>query len=212
MKCKLCGKPTGKFLVACHPECEQILHNELLEMDAVLFAFERGGIGRGEAITQIIRASSTEYIQKLFWDIIPTKSDIRSYEHLLFSYRFVEVTEERNRCRMERTGLSYARYPKWESTSEKICDMARLALTDGGVYFLDLNAYYIPYSKIADVGVDTLFTRKRVYFDVKTSSSQRHRYCIWALDKKDRDFEENVYSVIRLMVGIPKKIKHYDEL
>lgn len=205
MRCKLCGKPTGKFLSTCHPECEQKLHNELLEMDAVISAFEKGEISRREAIAQLIRASSTEYIQKLFWDNIPTKSDIRTYEHLVFCYRFVEVSEEKNRCRMERTGLSYARYPQWESAPKKICDTAKLALTDGGVYFLDMKPYYIPYSKIVDVGVDTFFTRKEVYFDVKTSSPHRHRYCIWAFDKKDQDIVENVCSIIRLMAGIDSK-------
>lgn len=202
MRCKLCGKPTGKFGATCHPECKQKLLTELLEMDAIMSAFEKGEFSRREAISQLIRASSTEYIQKLFWDNIPSKSDIRTYEHLLFCHRFVEVSEEKHRCRMERTGLSYARYPQWKSAPQKICDMASLALTDGGVYFLDLNTFYIPYNKIVDVGIDTLFTKKEVYFDVKTSSPHRHRYHFWAVDKKDKDFSENACSIIRLMAGI----------
>lgn len=202
MRCKLCGEPTGRFLSTCHPECEQILRNELLELEAVLSAFKKGEIDHGEAIAQIVRTSSADYIQKLFWDNIPTKSDIRSYEHLVFCYSFVEVYEEKNRCRMERTGLSYARCPQWESTRERIFHMARLALTDGGIYFLDSSPYYIPYSKIVDAGVETRFMRKEVYFDVKTSSPHRHRYCIGAFDKKDQDFAEKACSIIRLMARI----------
>ena len=103
---------------------------------------------------------------------------------------------------MERTGLSYAKYPQWECTSQKICELATIAFTENGVYFLDGKDYYIPYSKIVDVGIKTTFSRKEVYFDVKTTSPHRHRYSARIADKKNSEFTDNAYKLLMLMTGI----------
>lgn len=31
MRCKLCGKSTGKLIATCHPECEQKLHKDFTD-------------------------------------------------------------------------------------------------------------------------------------------------------------------------------------
>ena len=62
--------------------------------------------------------------------------------------------------------------------------------------------YYIPYSKIVDVGIKTTFSRKEVYFDVKTSSPHRHRYSARTADKKNSEFTDNAYKLLMLMTGI----------
>ena len=202
MNCKLCGKPTGRLLHVYHQECLDKLHNELAEIDEIIALYESGEIEHHCAKARIMNATSTDFIQKFFWNNIYSHSAIRTYDHLVFSQSLIEVFEEKNRCRMERTGLSYTKYPQWECTSQKICELATIAFTDNGVYFLDGKDYYIPYSKIVDVGIKTTFSRKEVYFDVKTSSPHLHRYSARTVDKKNSEFIDNAYKLLMLMTGI----------
>ena len=202
MNCKLCGKPTGRFLHVYPQECLDRLHSELAEIDEIIALYESGEIEHRYAKARIVNATSTDYIQKFFWNNIYSRTSIRTYDHLVYSQSLIEVFEEKNHCRMERTGLSYAKYPQWECTSQKICELATIAFTDNGVYFLDGKDYYIPYSKIVDVGIKTTFSRKEVYFDVKTSSPHRHRYSARTADKKNSEFTDNAYKLLMLMTGI----------
>ena len=202
MNCKLCGRPTDRFLHVYHQECLDRLHSELAEIDEIIALYESGEIEHRYAKARIVNATSTDYIQKFFWNNIYSRTSIRTYDHLVYSQSLIEVFEEKNRCKMERTGLSYAKYPQWECTSQKICELATIAFTDNGVYFLDGKDYYIPYSKIVDVGIKTTFSRKEVYFDVKTSSLHRHRYSARTADKKNSAFTDNAYKLLMLMTGI----------
>ena len=207
MNCKLCGKPTGRFLQIYHKECIDNLHNELAKIDEVIALYESGELEWRYAKAQVVQATSTDYIQKFFWNNIYSRTAIRAYDRLIFSQSLIEVYEEKNRCRMERTGLSYAKCPQWECASQKICELATIAFTDNGVYFLDGKDYYIPYSKIVDVGIKTTLSRKEVYFDIKTSSPHRHRYSARTADKKDSEFIDNAYKLLMLMTGVSQTSK-----
>ena len=184
-----------------HKECIDKLTKELTEADLVIDAYKNDKMRWIDAKEQIVVATSGEYTQKFFWRNIVTKSDIKTTDHLLFSQNLIEVCEEKNRCTMVRTGLSYAKYPQWETGRMIICMSATVAATDSGIYFLGSNAYYIPYSKMVDVGK----TNGEVYIDVKTSSPHRHRYSLHSIEKDDRDFVNNVYSLVRMMANIERK-------
>lgn len=198
MKCYLCGKPVGTFLGICHQECADQLHSEFLEVDSVIDKFKSGQISCRIAKEMLVKATSTEYIQAYFWRNIYSKSAIRTYDKVVYSQNFIEAAESKNRCKMERTGLSYARMPSWEANTYNIAQNASAVLTDSGIYVLDAQDLYIPYSRIIDVGVDG----RRVYFDVKTTSPYGHRYYLWQHNAKDMVFRDNVYEVLRIMANI----------
>ena len=205
MKCYLCGKPTNKFLYTCHQECADKLYVELDVMYNVIKDYNVGRISVKTAKIKLINAAMTDYIQTHFGRNIWSKSKIRTYDKVIFSQRMIRASEEKNRCKMERTGLSYARYPQWNVQSMRICNDATVVLTDSGIYLLDMIDFYIPYNKIVDSGVEKGFSFNEVYFDVKTSSPHRHRYCLWSVDKKDKEFAGWVCQIIRVMAAVGTK-------
>lgn len=103
MNCKLCGRPTGRFLHVYHQECLDRLHSELAEIDEIIALYESGEMEHRYAKARIVNATSTDYIQKFFWNNIYSRTSIRTYDHLVYSQSLIEVFEEKNRCRMERT-------------------------------------------------------------------------------------------------------------
>lgn len=172
-------------------------------MGKAIDEYHLGATSVSIAKAKLIEASSESHIQNLFWGTIHSRNEIRSYDKLVFSQNLVDVYEEKNRCHMERTGLSYAKYPKWEYGSQRISQLGTVALTDSGIYILDAKSIYIPYSRIIDVGVNTPLLRvQEVYFEVKTTSPYRHRYSICAGDRKDKNLAVALADIIRLMIGL----------
>lgn len=203
MKCDLCGNPTGKFFSHYHPECAAAFKKQWALMGKCIDDYNANRIGFSAAKEQFILASEESHTQKLFWSHIYSRNELRTYDKLVFSQNFICVSEEKNRCHMERTGLSYAKYPQWEHNSQRICYNGTIALTDSGVYILGEATYYIPYGKIIDVGLkSSSWFGQSAYFDVKTSSSRRHRYLVSALDKKFKNIALTVYDILRFMVGL----------
>ena len=198
MKCYLCGKPVKTIFGICHKECADKLHGEFLEVDTVIEKYKSGQISCQIAKEMLVKATSTDNIQAFFWKNIYSKCAIRTYDKVVYSQDFIEVAERKNSCKMERTGLSYARMPNWEVNTYTIAQNASAVLTDSGVYILEAQDLYIPYSRIVDVGVDG----RRVYFDVNTTSPYGHRYYLWQYKSKDMDFRDNVCDVLRIMANI----------
>ena len=64
MNCKLCGRPTDRFLHVYHQECLDRLHSELAEIDEIIALYESGEIEHRYAKARIVNATSTDYIQK----------------------------------------------------------------------------------------------------------------------------------------------------
>lgn len=154
---------------------------------------------------RLICASAENNVQRFFWSNIYSRNELRTYDKLIYSQSFICATEEKNRCQMERTGLSYAKYPQWEQSTHSICQNGTIALTDSGVYILGGGAatVYIPYSKIVDVGFeDSCWFGQTAYFDVKTTSPRRHRYSVTALDRKFKNIAITVYDILRFLVGL----------
>lgn len=200
MKCKLCGKPTEKLLQNHHKECADMLRARLNSMDDVINDYKAGKTCFDEAKIKLIEVSSDEYVQKFFWNKIYPRSEIRTDDKLIFSQNSIRVSEEKNRCHMERTGLSYAKYPKWECIRSVIFSNATFVMTDTGIYFIDDNTLYIPYNKIVGVGIENSgFSGSEVYFDVKTSSPHRHRY---SLQTDDCNFAPTVCDALEFMTGM----------
>lgn len=205
MKCKLCGKPTEGFFQAYHQACMDSLQKELAVLDKLIIDYENGTLSGDQARRGIIQASSVQPLENFLWNKVYNRTTITYSNRLIFCDSGIEVLEEKNRCTMVRTGLSYARYPRWACNTIKLCDYATLALTDSGVYCLDKNDLYIPYSKIVDVGVDCSFRCKYLYFDVKTTSPHRHRYSLRLVANREDNYINNICSLLRIMANIPQK-------
>lgn len=206
MRCKLCGNPTNKLFDIYHEKCYQQLSSELLVLDAIYNSFKDDTYTWKVAKSKFIEVASTGYVNTFFTNNIVNKSDVNTYDKMVYSYLGVGVSEEKNRCQMKRTGLSYARYPQWQPEIYRICNSALIVLTDKGLYISELCNLYFPYSKIINIGVDKFLNSHSFYFDVKTSSSHRHRYTIWTLDKKQAtDVVKQLYQVTELMSGIEYK-------
>lgn len=205
MKCDLCGNPTGKFFSHYHPECAAAFKKQWALMGKCIDDYNEDLMNLSAAKEQFIRSSAESHAQRLFWSHIYSRSELRTYDKLVFSQNFVCVSEEKNRCHMERTGLSYAKYPQWETNSRRICQNGTIALSDSGVYILGGGeaTRYIPYGKIVDVGLNnSSWFGQSAYFDVRTTSSSRHRYSVSALDKKFKNIAVTVYDILRFMVGL----------
>ena len=202
MICKYCGKTTPKLFQKEHDECRDIILSEWQEVEKLMFAYESGQITSKEATNQIVPMSSGKYLQIYMWDRVHFKNEIKSTDHLIYSAQFIEAVDEKNRVHMERPGLSYARYPKWESSGKKICEMGVLALTDTGVYLMDTITTFIPYKKIIDVSKGKFLSHKCVKINVKTTSPQGHKYEIWSLDPVEDNIADITFRIIKMMTGI----------
>lgn len=201
MKCKLCGRSTDGFLELYHPECLDIIRDQWASMDAVLTAYESGHINASTAKLNILSESMQPYLQKHFWDSVFPKSSISPDAQLIYSHDLIECSEEKNRCRMVRPGLSYAKYPEWTCSPVSLYDVTSFALTDTGVFLLGFHDHFIPYKKVLDVGTELVLFKLALYFDVKTTSPHRHRYRIWPTDGKDSAFAINAHRLLRLMIA-----------
>ena len=205
MKCRLCGTPTGKFLSQYHSSCVVEFKRQWALMGQAMDEYNAGITSFLVAKERLIRASAESNVQRFFWSNIYSRNELRTYDKLIYSQNFICASEEKNRCHMERTGLSYAKYPQWEQSTHSICQNGTIALTDSGVYILGDGAatIYIPYSKIVDVGFeDSRWFGPSAYFDVKTTSPRRHRYSVTALDRKFKNISVTVYDVLRFMSGL----------
>ena len=106
------------------------------------------------------------------------------------------IYESKNRKTMERTGLSYARYPKWRVSSCKIDEMATVAFTDKNIYLLGFNGAMIyPYNKIINLGYENGYA----YFDVKTTSPYPHRFEIRGTNAKKLSKAQNITLFLNLL-------------
>lgn len=202
MICRYCGEPTAKFFQKEHDECRQTMQQEWQKVEELLFSYETGKISSKDAAKQIIPASSGRYLQIYLWNRVNFKDEIRSSNHLIYSAQFIEAVDEKNRVHMDRPGLSYARYPKWESSGKKICEMGVLALTDEGVYLIDTKTTFLPYKKIIDVSTGKFLSHKCLRIDVKTTSPQGHKYEIWSLDPVENNITDIACRIIKMMTGI----------
>lgn len=202
MRCKLCGKSTNKILCTYHDECKQKLEAELSDMDLIYENYQNGVYSWKTAKSKFIDTASSGYVNKFFSNNVANKNDIDTHDRIVYSYSGAEILEEKNRCKMKRTGLSYARYPQWQPATYKISDFATVVLTDKGLYLLGICTLKFPYSKIINCGIDNFLGTASFYFDVKTSSPHRHRYKIKIVDKRQAfKITEHIYQVLELMLG-----------
>ncbi|MBR5535414.1 MAG: hypothetical protein IKU60_02065 [Clostridia bacterium] len=147
-----------------------------------------------QAIIDLI--ASNEFYYNYLGNCVHTKSDIRTNEFLIHVETSLSVYESKNRKTMVRTGLSYARYPKWRISSCKIEEMATVALTDRSIYIIGINGVMIyPYNKIVNIG----YENGHAYFDVKTSSSYPHRFKIKSTENKDLLKPQNITLFLNLL-------------
>lgn len=203
MRCKLCDKPTGKLFGMYHESCKLKLKSEISDMDSVLNEFENDIYTWEFARRKLIEITASGYINRFYTNNIIQKSDIDTHDSVIYSYHSTEVLEEKNRCQMKCSGNSYARYPHWKPITYKISNSATIVLTDYSLYILDSYVLRFPYSKIVNIGTETLFGKTAFFFDVKTSSPHRHRYTVYVHDKKDsQTVTQHLYKISKLMTGI----------
>lgn len=201
MKCNLCGQPTNGFLELYHPECIDLLKGEWDVVTKVLDAYEGGSIDAITAKQKLLLAIAEESLQKYFWSCTFPRASIPADTHLLYAHDLVECSEEKNRCKMVRTGLSYAKHPVWNSVPVSLHDVTSFVLTYTGVFLLGFKDIFIPYKKIVNVGTELSFFKLSVFFDVKTTSHDPHRYRIWGTVSKDSQFAVDSSRIIRLMTN-----------
>ena len=203
MKCVLCGQPTGKLFGSHHHDCVAKFKTQWYLMAKAIDEYNLGIKCWPDAKYTFIGFAAESHVQKFFWGNVHTRSEVRTYDKLVFSQSMICAGEEKNRCRMERTGLSYEKHPQWDHDYQCIAQMGTVALSDSGVYIIGLKTYYIPYGKIVDVGIEKPFLGKdKVYFDVHTTSANRHRYLIESEDKKDKNLVIVLYDILRFMTGM----------
>lgn len=203
LKCVLCGQPTGKLFGSHHQDCVAKFKTQWFLMARAIDEYNLGIKSWPEAKYDFINFAAENHVQKFFWGNIHTRSEVRTYDKLIFSQSLICAGEEKNRCHMERTGLSYEKYPQWDHNYQCIAQMGTVALSDSGIYIIGIKTYYIPYGKIVDVGMEKLFWGKeKVYFDVHTTSANRHRYLIESEDKKDKNLVVVLYEILRFMTGM----------
>ena len=203
MRCRLCGNKTEKFFCSYHAECVRLFKDQWFLMGKAIDEYRLGFTSKQVALNKFIQAASDSIIQNYFQSNIYSSTVLRTYDKLVFSQSLVQCSEEKNRCHMERTGLSYAKYPQWQAQAINICSNGTIALSDSGIYIIGESNLYIPYGKVIDAGITKIpFIGTEVYFDVKTTSPHRHRYAIRAIDKKDVYLAYSLCDIIRFMAGI----------
>jgi len=177
-----CNNPAG-FMKTYHPECKSKVEGHLSKLEAILNGYNREEISFYVAKQQLMSlATSSSLYQNYLWNSVVIRDKIRTNEVLIYVETQVSIAESKNWKTMERTGLSYARYPTWEVGPRKIEDMATVAFTDKAVYLLGFEKTYIyPYNKIVNIGYED-DKHGTAYFDVRTTSPHPHRFMLWATD------------------------------
>lgn len=195
MKCKFCNNPAG-FMKSFHLDCKLKAEECMSSIEHIVNEYNQDGVeflDAKQAIVDLI--SSNEFYHNYLWNCVHKKSDIRTNEFLIHIETSLSIYETKNRKTMERTGLSYARYPEWRVSSSKIEDMATLAFTDRCIYILGFNGVMIyPYSKIINIGYQNGYA----YFDIKTTSPYPHRFEIKATNGKDISKSQNITLFLNL--------------
>ena len=160
MRCKLCGNPTNKLFDIYHEECYQQLSSELLVLDAIYNRFKDGTYTLKVAKSKFIEVASTGYANTLFTNNVVNQSDINTYDKIVYSYLGVGVSEEKNRCQMKRTGLSYARYPQWQPEIYRICNSALIVFQN--CHNFTLRTFFFAENKIRSKDMEEQ-TKKDIY-------------------------------------------------
>ena len=203
MKCMFCNGPAG-FMKTYHPECKSKVEGHLSKLEAVLNGYNQEKIGFSAAKQQLVElASSNSFYQNYLWNSVGSSSrkEIRTNEVLIYVETQLSIAESKNWKTMERTGLSYARYPTWEAGPRKIEDMATVAFTDKAIYLLGFEKTYIyPYNKIVNIGFER-DKRGTAYFDVKTTSPHPHRFELWATDGRSTSKGQNITLCLSCLSG-----------
>ena len=180
-----------------HLDCKLDAENCMSSIEHIVNIYNQNGIDFVDAKQTIIDlVSSNDLYNNYLWNCVHTKSDIRNNDVLIHVETLLSIYETKNNKTMDRTGLSYARYPKWSVSSSKIEDMANVAFTDKCIYLLGLNGVMIyPYNKIINIGYENGYA----YFDVKTTSPYPHRFEIKATDGKDVSKTQNITLFLTLL-------------
>ena len=147
-------------------------------------------------------ASSNELYQKYLLNLPFVRGSIKSNEVLIYGESQVSISEEKNWKAMERTSLSYARYPTWRVEPRKIADIATVAFTDKAIYLLSLEKSYVyPYSKIVNIDFVEQGWNEKAYFEVKTTSPHPHKFAMWATDGKSKEKSRNIVLFLACLCG-----------
>lgn len=201
MKCMFCNNPAG-FMKSYHPECKSRVETHLSKLESVINRYNQEEVSFQSAKQQLVELASADgFYQNYLWNSVADKSDIRTNETLIYVESQISIAEEKNWKTMERTGLSYARYPIWESCSKKVEEMATVAFTDKSIYLLGFEKSYIyPYNKIVNIGYEHS-KAGTAYFDVKTTSPHPHRFHLWATDGKSSEKGQNITLFLSCLCG-----------
>lgn len=169
----------------------------MASIENIVNIYNRDGVDFVDAKQAIIDlVSANDLYNNYLWNCINTKSDIRTNDILIHVETSLTIFESKNRKTMERTGVSFARDPKWNVSSYMIEEMETVAFTDKNIYLLGFNGTMIyPYNKIINIGYEDGYA----YFDVKTSSPYPHRFEIKATDKKDVSKAQNIILFLNLL-------------
>ena len=196
MNCKFCNKSAG-FMKSFHLECKSKAEKCMKSIEHIINIYNQDGIDFIDAKQSIMDLiSSNSLYSNYLWNCVGSKSEIRTNEFLIHVETLVTIYESKNRKTMERTCLSYARYPMWNVSSYKIEEMATVAFTDKSIYLLGFNAVMVfPYKKIINIG----FENGYAYFDVKTNSPYPHRFEINAVNYKDLSKPKNITLFLNLL-------------
>lgn len=180
-----------------HLECKTKTEDFLIKIETLINKYNQENIDSLDAKNQIIKlASSNELYQNYIWNKIYAKSDIKTNEILLYIETMVSIYESKNRKVMERTGLSYARYPIWKVATVKIGENTNIAFTDKCVYIFSFNGVMIyPYNKITNIGYED----KYAYFDIKTTSPYPHRFKIQSTYGKNITKSQNIALFLKCL-------------
>ena len=105
-KCFFCKQPAG-FLLDRHSECEKKANEAVTDIKKIVESFNRKKLNYSQAKDNILQViEENEFyqikIQGTIWD-----HELLDDETVIYAAKYVCITESKNRCKMERTGLSY---------------------------------------------------------------------------------------------------------